>query len=70
MQDELGNFAPEKELVENVHGVQRTFLDIGEVLKCRLSNDDIKSSLDSVFSKSKGLGSLMNLMKYAEESNN
>ena len=44
----LGNFAPEKELVENVHGVGRTFLDIGEELKCRLSNDDNESSLDLV----------------------
>jgi len=81
----LGNFAPEKELVENVHGVRRTFLDIGEELKCRLSNDDTNksvASLDPVFSAnatpkvyfigkmlwSKGLGSLMELIKYAEES--
>eukprot|EP00956_Cyclotella_meneghiniana_P015104 scaffold22908_cov53-Cyclotella_meneghiniana.AAC.4 len=41
----LRNFAPEKELVENVHGVRRTYLNIGEELKCRLFNDDNKSSL-------------------------
>jgi digalactosyldiacylglycerol synthase len=76
----LGNFAPEKELVENVHGVRRTFLDIGEELRDRLTASEAAS--DPVFSAdappkvyfigkmlwSKGLGSLMDLMKYAEES--
>jgi digalactosyldiacylglycerol synthase len=74
----LGNFAPEKELVENVHGVRRTFLDIGKELKGKLTAKD----MDPVFGAdatpkiyfigkmlwSKGLGSLMDLMKYAEES--
>jgi digalactosyldiacylglycerol synthase len=76
----LGNFAPEKELVENVHGVRRTFLDIGGELRNRLTTSEAAS--DPVFSAdaspkvyfigkmlwSKGLGSLMELMKYAEES--
>ena len=76
----LGQFAPEKELVENVHGVRRSFIDIGEELRGKLS----KSNADNVavFSAdaeptvyfigkmlwSKGLGSLMELIKYAEES--
>jgi digalactosyldiacylglycerol synthase len=74
----LGNFAPEKELVENVHGVRRTFLDIGKELRGKLTAKD----MDPVFGAdatpkiyfigkmlwSKGLGSLMDLMKYAEES--
>eukprot|EP00804_Cyclotella_cryptica_P012376 CCRYP_010832-RA/>CCRYP_010832-RA protein AED:0.05 eAED:0.05 QI:418/1/1/1/1/1/7/44/883 len=76
----LGNFAPEKELVENVHGVRRTFLDIGQELRSKLTAPEAAS--DPVFSAdaapkvyfigkmlwSKGLGSLMDLMKYAEES--
>ena len=28
----LGSFAPEKELVENTHGVRQSFLDYGEAL--------------------------------------
>ena len=76
----LQQFAPEKELVENVHGVRRTFLDIGEELGSKLQSRS--KDIESVFSPdatptayfigkmlwSKGLGSLMDLMKYAEES--
>ena len=73
-------FAPEKELVENVHGVRRTFIDIGEELRGKLTAPD--ADQDPIFSAdatpavyfigkmlwSKGLGSLMELIKYAEES--
>lgn len=74
----LGTFAPEKELIENVHGVRKSFLDAGEMVRTqRLPNKD-----DPVFSAnatptvyflgkmlwSKGLASLMELLKYAEES--
>jgi digalactosyldiacylglycerol synthase len=76
----LGQFAPEKELVENVHGVRRTFIDIGEELRGKLTAPD--ADKDPIFSAdatpavyfigkmlwSKGLGSLMELIKYAEES--
>jgi digalactosyldiacylglycerol synthase len=72
--------APEKELVENVHGVRGTFIDVGTELANRLLNPSI--SADAVFAHdaeptayfigkmlwSKGLGSLMELLKYAEES--
>jgi digalactosyldiacylglycerol synthase len=75
----LGQFAPEKELVENVHGVRFSFLDAGEQVRERLMSDPVE---DSVFGAnaepkvyfigkmlwSKGLGSLMELLKYAEES--
>ena len=73
----LDKVAPEKELVENVHGVRGTFLDVGKDVAQR-----IKAGNDPVFSAtaqpsvyyigkllwSKGLGSLMELLKYAEES--
>jgi digalactosyldiacylglycerol synthase len=76
----LGQFAPEKELVENVHGVRAGFLDAGEEVRKRLESRDAAS--DPVFGPdaeasvyfigkmlwSKGLGSLMELLKYAEES--
>jgi digalactosyldiacylglycerol synthase len=74
----LDKVAPEKELIENVHGVRGTFLDIGEQVRSMLK------SKDSIFREdaepaiyfigkmlwSKGLGSLMELLKYAEESAN
>ena len=93
----LDKVAPEKELVENVHGVRGTFLDIGAKVRTMLlrqqqqlllpfipsmtSTTDIPLS-ESVFRAdseptiyfigkmlwSKGLGSLMELLKYAEES--
>jgi len=76
----LGKFAPEKELVENVHGVRGTFLDIGEEVSEILRSP--ASTAHPVFAHdadptvyfigkmlwSKGLGSLMELLKYAEES--
>jgi digalactosyldiacylglycerol synthase len=76
----LDKVAPEKELVENVHGVRETFLNVGIELRDRLS----QSISDPIFGRdadptiyfigkllwSKGLGSLMELLKYAEESAN
>jgi len=76
----LDKMAPEKELVENVHGVRGTFIDIGTELRDKLMSPSISS--DPVFAAeaestiyfigkmlwSKGLGSLMELLKYAEES--
>lgn len=72
----LDQFAPEKELVENVHGVRREFIDIGKNVRTRLAKKG-----DPVFSSesepsvyfigkmlwSKGIGALMDLIKYAEE---
>lgn len=77
----LQQFAPEKELVENVHGVRRTFLDVGDALRTKLTSPG-KDDSDPIFSAdatptvyfigkmlwSKGLVSLMDLIKYAEES--
>jgi digalactosyldiacylglycerol synthase len=76
----LDNFAPEKELIENVHGVRDTFLQVGEALRTKLYTPG--KWPDMVFAPespptiyfigkllwSKGLGSLMELLKYAEES--
>ena len=69
--------APEKELVENVHGVRSTFLSIGKELREKLeSESDIgvfgPEAPPSVYFIgkllwSKGIGSLMDLIKYAEE---
>jgi digalactosyldiacylglycerol synthase len=74
----LDKVAPEKELVENVHGVRATFLDVGANVRDLL----LRKSDSHVFSAnaeptvyfigkmlwSKGLGSLMELLKFAEES--
>ena len=76
----LGKFAPEKELIENVHGVRNTFLDYGVKLSKELKTPTGKHH--PVFSAtaepkvyfigkmlwSKGIDSLMELLKYAEES--
>jgi digalactosyldiacylglycerol synthase len=75
----LGEYAPEKELVENTHGVRGAFLDAGEELRKKLMSPE--GETDPVFSPSaepsvyfigkmlwsKGIGSLMELLKYAEE---
>eukprot|EP00429_Kryptoperidinium_foliaceum_P007035 CAMPEP_0176007814 /NCGR_PEP_ID=MMETSP0120_2-20121206/3426_1 /TAXON_ID=160619 /ORGANISM="Kryptoperidinium foliaceum, Strain CCMP 1326" /LENGTH=688 /DNA_ID=CAMNT_0017340585 /DNA_START=181 /DNA_END=2244 /DNA_ORIENTATION=+ len=77
----LGRFAPEKELVENVHGVRASFLETGKEVRRRLEEGD-GAKTDPVFGAeadpkvyfigkmlwSKGLLSLMELLKYAEES--
>lgn len=71
--------APEKELVENVHGVRGTFVETGVALRKQLGKSHEDS--DPVFGAaaepkiyfigkmlwSKGLGSLMELLKFAEE---
>jgi len=80
----LRQLAPEKELVENVHGVRRTFLDVGEDLRTKLTSSSSTggSKSDPVFGAdadpavyfigkmlwSKGIGSLIDLVKYAEDS--
>jgi len=75
----LAQVAPEKELVENVHGVRETFIDVGAEVRERLQG--IGKQEDVIFGAdadptiyfigkllwSKGLGSLMELLKYAEE---
>lgn len=77
----LGRFAPEKELVENVHGVRYSFLETGKEVRKRLKALGGAKS-DPIFGAeakptvyfigkmlwSKGLLSLMELVKYAEES--
>ena len=77
----LGRFAPEKELVENVHGVRASFLDTGAEVRNRLQAG-VGAKNDPIFGSeadptvyfigkmlwSKGLGSLMELPKYTEES--
>jgi Glycosyl transferases group 1 len=77
----LGQVAPEKELAENVHGVRETFLDVGKEVRHRLQSTNVAKN-DPVFAPdakptlyfigkmlwSKGLGSLMELLKYVEES--
>jgi len=77
----LDQVAPDKELVENVHGVRATFLDAGAEVSRRLNTKSGRRS-DPVFGAdakpsvyfigkmlwSKGLGSLMELLRYAEES--
>lgn len=72
----LDKVAPEKELVENVHGVRGTFLDIGKEVRGMLrsagsvflADGDAKIYFIGKMLWSKGLGSLMELLKYAEDS--
>ena len=77
----LGQFAPEKELVENVHGIRSSFLDAGQEVARRIEaspNDDPVFGSEAEPSVyfigkmlwSKGIGSLMELLKYAEETAN
>lgn len=74
----LGQFAPEKELIENVHGIRGSFLDAGREVSERIKASPDK---DIIFGSeadpsvyfigkmlwSKGIGSLMDLLQYAEE---
>ena len=74
----LGQFAPEKELIENVHGIRGSFLDAGKEVSKRIQASPEK---DPIFGSeanpsvyfigkmlwSKGIGSLMDLLQYAEE---
>jgi digalactosyldiacylglycerol synthase len=76
----LQKFAPEKELVENVHGVRDTFLDYGKNMSTLLKSSDVithpvfgPDSKPKVYFIgkmlwSKGIGSLMDLLQYAKES--
>jgi len=78
----IDKVAPEKELVENVHGVRGTFLDVGEKLREKLQSPlpvsvpvfgadaEPKIYFLGKMLWSKGIGSLMELLKYAEESAN
>jgi digalactosyldiacylglycerol synthase len=86
----IGKVSPEKELVENVHGVRETFLDVGREVARRIQQQNstgvwtfvgTEPEPDPVFGAeasptiyflgklllSKGLYSLMELLKYAEE---
>lgn len=79
----IDQVAPEKELIENVHGVRKSFLNTGATLREKMLHGSDEHIL-SVFNAdseakiyfigkllwSKGLGSLMELLKYAEESAN
>jgi len=74
----LGQFAPEKELIENVHGIRASFLDAGMEVSKRIQKSPDN---DQVFGAeadpsiyfigkmlwSKGIGSLIDLLTYAEE---
>ncbi len=78
----LDVFAPEKEIVENVHGVRQGFLDTGRLLAQKLEGgSDILAPIegfddnfhDNVYFIgkmlwSKGIGTLMDLLDYAEDS--
>lgn len=74
----LGQFAPEKELIENVHGIRGSFLEAGREVSERIKDSSKK---DTIFGSeaepsvyfigkmlwSKGIGSLMDLLQYADE---
>ena len=64
----LGVFAEEKEIVENVHGVRESFLEVGR----KVSDGTIELPRDTVYFIgkmlwSKGLDNLLDLLAYADD---
>jgi digalactosyldiacylglycerol synthase len=65
----LGTFAEEKEVVENIHGVRKTFLDIGSDL-ARSGTAALPNKVYFIGKMlySKGLNSLIDLLAFARDS--